>query len=150
MSLFEVLFYFISGHTQPELPEARRNKPGTHNVDVYPLIWKDFNESGYVTLFGEDSPEMSVFSLRFTGFDKPPVDHYMRPFWLAASKSTIWKKSIRYCIGNKAKHQYTFDYMKDLFDKYPRVPKFAFGFHTELSHGVTYPVQHVGKTIDPD
>ncbi|KAK2140947.1 hypothetical protein LSH36_1199g00017 [Paralvinella palmiformis] len=141
------LLPILTGHTRPELLESRRNKLGTHSVDVFPLIWKDFNKSGYVTLFAEDSPEISVFSLRFTGFDKPPVDHYMRPFWLAASKSTIWKKSVRYCIGNKPKHQYTLDYMKDFFDKYPRVPKFAFGFHTELSHEHTYPVQHIDQDL---
>jgi len=126
---------------------VRRNKPGTHHVDVYPLIWKDFTDNGYVTLFGEDLPEISLFSLRFNGFDKVPVDHYMRPFWLAVQKSTIRKRSGKYCIGAKAKHLYTLDYVKEFFEKYQRVPKFAFGFHTQLSHAVTYPVQHIGKII---
>ncbi|KAK2141258.1 hypothetical protein LSH36_1134g02060, partial [Paralvinella palmiformis] len=137
----------LDGRTIKELPEVRRNKPGTHHVDVYPLIWKDFTDNGYVTLFGEDLPEISLFSLRFNGFDKVPVDHYMRPFWLAVQKSTIRKRSGKYCIGAKAKHLYTLDYVKEFFEKYQRVPKFAFGFHTQLSHAVTYPVQHIDQDL---
>jgi hypothetical protein len=51
-------------------------------VDEYPLVWNDYKEQGYATLFAEDEPSIATFNLRFTGFQEPPTDHYMRPFWL--------------------------------------------------------------------
>ena len=98
-----------------------------------------------MTLYAEDQPSLGTFQLRLNGFEEPPVDHYMRPFWQAALSSEIHEASLQYCLGGKPEHQYTLDYMKDLFVKYPTVPKFAFGFIGELSHADNNPAQYIGN-----
>ncbi|KAK2142660.1 hypothetical protein LSH36_926g00042 [Paralvinella palmiformis] len=137
----------FTGQTEIELPETRVNKEGSHYVDIYPFIWNKFEQSGYVTLYAEDQPSLGTFQLRLNGFEEPPVDHYMRPFWQAALSSEIHEASLQYCLGGKPEHQYTLDYMKDLFVKYPTVPKFAFGFIGELSHADNNPAQYIDNDL---
>ena len=82
----------ISGRTTEELPDVKKQEfisNETNYVDVYPMIWKEFMQSGYVTLFAEDMPQYGTFQLRLNGFQQIPVDHYMRPFWMAAGNSTL-------------------------------------------------------------
>ncbi|CAE1265604.1 unnamed protein product [Acanthosepion pharaonis] len=73
----------LTGKTETELPEVRKNQLTSGFVDDYPLIWNKFRSKGYATLFAEDSPSLAVFNLRFNGFYTAPTDHYMRPFWQA-------------------------------------------------------------------
>ena len=107
------------------------------------MIWKQFKRSGYVTLFNEDTPEFGTFEMYLNGFQEVPVDHYLRPFWLAVRNSSVdgWR-----CAAGKQKHQYALDYLKDFFIKYPTVPKFAFGFHVRLSHGHNSSIACTGKS----
>ena len=123
------------------------NKNGSHYVDIYPLIWNKFEQSGYVTLYTEDQPNLGTFQLRLNGFEEEPVDHYMRHFWLAIQNSKLRKRSAKFCLVSKPKHQYALDYVKDLFIKYQSVAKFAFCFLAELSHDNNNPVQHIGRCM---
>ena len=136
-------WFVVSGHMERELPEVRINRTGSHYVDIYPLIWKNFKQSGYVTCYTEDVPKYNTFQLRLNGFKEEPVDHYMRHFWQATEASKLHKRSAKFCLGNKPEHQYILDYLKDLFIKYRSVPKFAFGFLVELSHNDNNPSQHI-------
>ncbi len=54
----------LVGKLPEELPEVRRGKPGTTYMDVYPLVWNRFEQSGYATMFAEDRPDLAVFNLR--------------------------------------------------------------------------------------
>ena len=133
------------GRTDLELPDARKEKVITNEtkyVDSYPMIWNKFKQSGYVTLFAEDKPQYGTFEMRLNGFKKIPVDHYLRPFWMAANNAST--KSYL-CIGTNPTYHYTVEYVKDFFIKYSKVPKFAFGFHVGLSHGENSPAQLAGK-----
>ena len=130
-----------------ELPEVRRSVNASHFLDIYPLIWKKFEQSGYVTCFTEDHPILNTFQLRLNGFKEQPVDHYMRHFWQAAEDSKLHKRSAKFCLGKKPEHQYVLDYLKDLFIKYRSVPKFAFGFLVELSHNDNNPAQYTGMLM---
>uniref|UniRef100_A0A7M5V311 Uncharacterized protein n=2 Tax=Clytia hemisphaerica TaxID=252671 RepID=A0A7M5V311_9CNID len=58
--------------------------PNNNSCDSIPLIFKDFNKAGYTTLYNEDFVDGSTFHYKMNGFDKPPVDWYPRPYWIAA------------------------------------------------------------------
>ncbi|KAJ8983434.1 hypothetical protein NQ317_005899 [Molorchus minor] len=108
----QALIPILTGKTELELPDTR--KPG------------------YVTAFFEDVPELGTFTYRLNGFNEPPTDHYMRPYYLASlGERHKWPK---YCTGNIPRHKVMLNEIKDFFDIYRTMPKFLFGFHGELSH----------------
>ena len=110
-----------------------KGHPNGTYVDAYPFIWKQFEYNGYVTLFAEDQPTYGTFQHRLNGFENLPVDHYMRPFWLAALGSRLHADSQPYCLGGQPEHRLMFDYLRQFFMRYPGLPKFAFAFLGELS-----------------
>lgn len=131
-----------------ELPEVRKNEPGSTFVDSYPLIWNKYEQAGYVTLFTEDKPDISVFNLRLNGFEEIPVDHYMRPFYQAVLASYLKQNSASYCTGGKPSHKYMLRYLKDFFHRYPvDIPKFAFAFLNDLSHDDNNPAQYADEDL---
>ncbi len=130
-----------------EHPEIRKGKEGSRYVDALPFIWNKFKQNGYVTMYAEDQPGLGTFQLRFNGFEQPPVDHYMRPFWLGVANTAVHDSSPQYCIGGKAEHQYLLEYTTDFFDKYRDFPKFAFGFIGELSHANNNPVEYIDNDL---
>jgi len=59
--------------------------PNEESCDNIPsLLFKQFQESGYSTMFNEDSATGGTFQFRMNGFIEPPTDWYPRPFWIAA------------------------------------------------------------------
>ncbi|KAK3096015.1 hypothetical protein FSP39_021950 [Pinctada imbricata] len=115
-------------------------------LDNYPFLWRNFSDAGYVTYFSEDSPQMSAFM----GFDKPPCDHYIRPFFLALRKIRSYKvhdiflfleaqrikltKSSTMCYGNKAKQQLVIEYLQRLVSVYRNKRTFVMSWLNELTH----------------
>ncbi len=60
----------LTGKTEVELPLTRKRYSTAKFCDVYPMIWKDFKEAGYVTLYGEDASKVSLwYSLGFVQFN---------------------------------------------------------------------------------
>ena len=51
-------------------------------MDNFPFIWKRLREQGYATQWGEDAYKFGTFTYRLAGFNKQPVDHYMRNFYI--------------------------------------------------------------------
>ena len=127
-----------------ELPEVRKDKPGSTYVDVYPFIWNLFEQQGYITLFTEDKPDIGTFNMRFNGFEEIPTDHYMRPFYQAVLDSSLQDVSPKFCLGSRPAHAYMLDYLADFFKKYPEhIPKFVFAFLSDLSHNDNNPVEYL-------
>lgn len=89
-------------------------------ADVLPLIWNRFENSGYVTLFAEDSAKHGIFNEYSNGFEAPPTDHYMRPYWLAVEEHNELNSA---CYTG---HTQTLDYVENFFYKYENIPKIAF------------------------
>lgn len=102
------------------------------HVNVYPFIWNQFRNSGYVTAFMEDTPSVGIFTYRLKGFSSVPTDHYMRPFFVDAEPD--FKKHKPYCIGSLPRHKIMLDYARHVYTVYKDRPKFVFGFHGEISH----------------
>lgn len=90
-------------------------------VNIYPFIWNQFRERGYVTgkltlgfereenyinsviAFHEDSPHIGTFTYRLKGFDTQPTDHYMRTYFVAASPEFGGQK--KFCMGSIPRHK---------------------------------------------
>ncbi|XP_064615210.1 uncharacterized protein LOC135479318 [Liolophura sinensis] len=140
------LLPLLTGKAHDELPETRSDVADSNYVDTYPLLWYKYERKGYATLFAEDEPTIGSFNLRLNGFEHQPTDHYMRPFWQTIWASSLNKDSMKYCLGNKPKHQYTLEYVQDFFHVYHQIPKFAFVMHAELTHWDNNP----GQFIDAD
>ncbi|KAI8503931.1 hypothetical protein Bbelb_179990 [Branchiostoma belcheri] len=138
------LIPMLTGQTEIELPEVRKNQDVSHSVDIYPLVWKEFKKNGYATLFAEDQPTMSVFNLRLNGFEKQPTDHYMRPFWLEVDYSELAHGN---CLGSKPKHDIMLEYIMDFQEKYKDLRRFTFGFFSDLSHGDINPLAYADDSM---
>ena len=137
--------YFL-GKAETELPEARKKHILADYVDRFPLIWNDFRDHGYVTMFAEDEPTIGAFNLRLSGFDNQPTDHYMRPFWTSLWESDLRLSRPRFCTGNVPNHMFLLNYTRSFFDSYKNVSKFAFVFGSELTHWNNNP----GEYMDGD
>jgi hypothetical protein len=51
--------------TEVELPQTRKRYADAKYLDeVYPMLWANYSNNGYVTMFGEDTPDTAMFSYR--------------------------------------------------------------------------------------
>ncbi|GFV65486.1 uncharacterized protein TNCV_1737231 [Trichonephila clavipes] len=108
----------------------------SEGFDDWPLIWKNYSNAGYNTMWAEDFPQYGLFNYLAKGFHRPPTDHYLRPFWLALEESTLLKFSSHMCYGSLPKHLLQMDYVRQFISKYHAAnrPYFGFSFLAELSH----------------
>ena len=102
-------------------------------IDNWPWIMKDYEQQGYVTLYAEDDPSVSAFNLRLQGFTDSPTHHYMRPFWLSLESEHERDEPGR-CSKSESMVNHTLKYVESFFDAYPTLRKFAFTFHSYISH----------------
>lgn len=128
----QALIPILTGKTELELPRTLKRLKNAPYVDVYPMIWNDLRNNGYVTAWNEDQPRIGTFTFRMTGFKEPPVDHYARPFHIAAVKEQSKHKSL--CYGSRRRTKVFLDWLKEFYVMYKNQSKFAFGFHSEVSH----------------
>ncbi|KAI0209842.1 hypothetical protein LSAT2_005436 [Lamellibrachia satsuma] len=131
----QALLPILTGKTEEELPEARRGHAGATVVDGHPWIWRDLSNAGYVTQWGEDGAGIGTFQYRMLGFRDPPVDHFMRPFYLAVESSNQKKTKKPYCLRSMPRLVNMLNWVREFFDMYPDKPKFSFLFHSEYTHG---------------
>lgn len=130
----QALIPIFTGKTELELPRTLKRLAKKDFVDVYPLVWKDFQKQGYVTAWGEDCPHIGTFTYRMVGFKNPPTDHYMRTFHVTAHKE-YYGKHKDLCLGSKRRSELFLNWIRDFYTMYDKRSKFAFGFHSEVSHG---------------
>ncbi len=134
----QALLPILTGKKETELPESRRGFANASFVDVFPWIWKEYKKSGYVTQWAEDMQSIGTFQLRMLGFKQPPVDHYMRVFYLEAER--YYNRFRRLCLGSISRHQNMINWVKEFFLTYDKKPKFSFIFHSEASHNHNNPL----------
>lgn len=128
----QALIPMLTGFTELELPDTRRRMGSkAQYCNVYPFIWKDFEEQGYATLFGEDTPSAGTYTYRLKGFNEQPTHHYLCTFF----RDSQGVLNDQYCLQNMPRHRIMMDYIKHFYTVYPNQPKFSFMFHAEYSHG---------------
>uniref|UniRef100_A0A1B0ET90 Uncharacterized protein n=1 Tax=Lutzomyia longipalpis TaxID=7200 RepID=A0A1B0ET90_LUTLO len=128
----QALIPLLTGLTELELPETRKRMRNSNFVNVYPMIWNDYQKEGYVTAFNEDVPDIGTFSYRLNGFDEQPTHHYMRTYYLAIKGELNQYRKL--CVGHLPRHRTMLEYTKEFMLKYTKTPRFVFSFHGELSH----------------
>ena len=132
----------LTGIAEKKQPEARRSEKLSDTVDKWRWIFRDFEQKGYATLFSEDSPHFASFNYRLHGFRDPPTDHFARPFWLEA-ENIIQK----YCIGGRAAHNVSLEYLLSFLRAYKDKPKFSFISHGVISHQDLNPIGYVDDDL---
>lgn len=80
----QALIPILTGYTELELPETRKRMRGSSSVNVYPMIWSEYERNGYVTSFNEDVPKIGTFSYRLNGFDQQPTG------WKKCAGRWVW------------------------------------------------------------
>uniref|UniRef100_A0A914ZH73 Death domain-containing protein n=1 Tax=Parascaris univalens TaxID=6257 RepID=A0A914ZH73_PARUN len=122
----------LTGKTEVELPLTRKRFSNANFVDVvYPFVWRNFSDAGYITLYGEDAASIGTFTYRLKGFKNQPTDHYTRTFF---QKAEGMLKSMN-CLGSIPLHKEWFRYMGEFMLRYDKsIPKFLLAFHSLLSH----------------
>ena len=70
---------------------------------------------------------VSRFTYRMLGFERQPVDHYMRTFYVAAERRyAIYRP---FCVGSRPRHANMMDWQRQFLDRYADCRKFSFVFH---------------------
>lgn len=129
----QALLPILTGKSETEIPEVRRGRKGAKHVDeVVTFIWTKFHEEGYITQWGEDMANIGTFNLRMLGFKNQPVDHYMRPFYLAVIP--FYNRFLPYCLGSRGRHKVFIDWVKEGLQTNKGHKLFTFGFFSEFSH----------------
>ncbi len=128
----QALMPILMGHAELELPEIRKGHNNAKQLDDLPWIWKDFKEAGYVTQWGEEEASIGTFQMRMLGFKDPPVDHYLRPFQIVVEEESGQHPPL--CLKSKTRFQYLIDYIRELYEAYPHIPKISFMFSSTYTH----------------
>ncbi|CAI9729801.1 XP_029643096.1uncharacterized protein LOC115217513 [Octopus vulgaris] len=132
-----------TGRYVKELPwtEKLSHKP----FDNYSFIWRNFSDSGYMTLYAEDAPTISIFNYLKAGFHQPPCDHYNRPIFLALQRSkNLWTN--KHCVLDRLETDFVLRYVYDFAKTYRDKPHFGFAFITGLTHAN---INDVGYADEP-
>lgn len=132
---FPNLMAILTGHSVKQI----RNlcfPNNSHPVDACPLMWKEFSEKGYITLYGEDEPSIGTFNYHKKGFIKSPTDYYLRPFMLAAEKHTKIKKKdgLNVCLGPTPSSEHILRYAADFATTFRNTLYFALFWMNSFSH----------------
>ncbi|XP_052099506.1 uncharacterized protein LOC127734002 [Mytilus californianus] len=124
----------------------------TKFFDEQPFVWKKFSKRGAATMYSEDYPRLSTFNYVTRGFNDPPGDHYLRPFYLGINSKRKYQSTINdvllfledkditlgststLCYGDRPKHVIQIDYFKRFLNKYKNSRKFAMSWLNEIGH----------------
>lgn len=158
-------YTMIGGNTYPNLIAVLTGKQSSSSelpslnlksefTDPYPFIWKECSKRGYVTMYSEDYPEISIFANNMKGFGDPPADHYLRPYYIAQKKVSPVQTNIEMfkvlmylenhniklgkysplCYKDRPKHVLHMEHYKQFISTYKHYAKFSFSWLTEISH----------------
>ena len=124
----------LTGRDLDELPEVRRGFKGAQYVDSFPWLFRELQNVGYVTQWGEDKYQAGTFTKTLRGFKDQPVDHYLRQFHMKLPQMLYDILNTTYCLGSQPKHEVVFQNVMDLYNMYGSKPKFSLMWNSELSH----------------
>ncbi|CAL2051416.1 unnamed protein product [Caenorhabditis brenneri] len=101
-------------------------------------LFDEFQSHGYKTLLAEDWADGTLNWPNCKGYDKPPVDHYMRPFQNAMEREKHGvgvTKNHLYGVESCREHHHTLlDYLEQFMVAYPDQKKFGWIWASMLGH----------------
>ncbi|CAO4376593.1 unnamed protein product [Caenorhabditis nigoni] len=123
----------------------------THNYmchvfkDNETSLFHEFQNYGYKTLLAEDWAEGTLNWPNCKGFDKPPFDHYMRPFQNALERKNhgldVTKRHLKGQMCREHHHT-MLDYLGQFLDAYPDQKKFSWVWAINLGHDTENGIAH--------
>ncbi|CAI2355960.1 unnamed protein product [Caenorhabditis sp. 36 PRJEB53466] len=112
-------------------------------------LFSEFQDYGYKTLLAEDWAEGTMNWPSCVGFDKPPIDHFMRPFQNAYERknqgASITQQHLKKGHLCRETHHTLLDYMGQFTDAYPDQPKFGWVWAIDLGHNTENGFAHADK-----
>ncbi|KAH8380553.1 hypothetical protein KR009_011363 [Drosophila setifemur] len=105
-------------------------------LDKCNFIWKQYQQHGYVTAYGEDAVKINTFNYLKRGFKHPPVDYYLRPYLSAAEKlldNTI-VMGLPHCLGYETASEHVYDYALEFSRRFLNETYFGFFWTNTHSH----------------
>uniref|UniRef100_T1JBW3 Sulfatase N-terminal domain-containing protein n=1 Tax=Strigamia maritima TaxID=126957 RepID=T1JBW3_STRMM len=116
------------------------------SLNYLKLIWKEFSQNGYRTLFGEDAPYHATFNYLKSGFHNQPTDYYLRPISLAIEESLVKNNSKANCINTRSETEFVLQWLTDFLNVFQNKPTFSYVFNTQLTHNH---INYVGYGDEP-
>ncbi|XP_030377784.1 uncharacterized protein LOC115626547 [Scaptodrosophila lebanonensis] len=146
---FPNLLALLTGYTPERTESEICNLKSVGCLDKLPFMWQLYKKAGYVTAYAEDMSYINTFDDDFFGFLQQPVDHYLRPFYLAIEKNLpIVERFYRYnCIGRRFNVDYIYDYCQQCFEHYKNSTNPLFGLFWTSS--VTHDIFEAAQTLEP-
>ncbi|CAO4386761.1 unnamed protein product [Caenorhabditis nigoni] len=108
-------------------------------------LFHEFQKYGYKTLLSEDWAEGTLNWPNCKGFDKPPIDHYMRPFQNAIERKNHGVNVTKLHLKGQMcrEHHHTLlDYLGQFLDAYPDQKKFSWTWASFLGHNTENGIVH--------
>ncbi|KAK3781655.1 hypothetical protein RRG08_043567 [Elysia crispata] len=132
----------LSGRTNEELTNDtkwRFKTRGWMDQINEAFVWSDARRLGYRTGLIFDEDQITAFHYLRKGFNKKPVDHYMRPLVVESIKDPLMRPHQKHCFGDEPEISKLYDYWLQLLHHYNstktnQTPFFAYSFLIRLSH----------------
>ena len=124
----------LTGWKETELPSTLFRDVNSSFVDIYPFLWKQFHQQGYVTGYAEDRAEYGIWTLRLRGFAKNPTDHYLFPFYQMNTTKELLYRYDSHCIRNQTSFDLFLSYIDQFWSAYSLHKKFFFAFFKQYTH----------------
>ncbi|CAP25766.2 Protein CBG05229 [Caenorhabditis briggsae] len=108
-------------------------------------LFHEFQNYGYKTLLAEDWAEGTLNWPNCKGFDKPPIDHYMRPFQNAMERKNHGVEVTKNHLNGdmcREYHHTLLDYLGQFLDAYPDQRKFSWVWLSVLGHDTENSIAH--------
>ena len=110
---FNVLLLGIDGvsHSRMIRQMPRNCRKRGEYFDRLPIVWKDYAERGYATQKAEEWADVGMFNSLKKGFQKQPVQYYMRPIFKELAKvHDTWRSR---CLAYRHEAEFLLDYVQE-------------------------------------
>ena len=111
----------LSGRTNEELTNDtkwRFKTRGWMDQINEAFVWSDARRLGYRTGLIFDQVYITAFHYLRHGFDRKPVDHYMRPLVVESIKDPLMRQHRKHCFGDEPEISKLYDYWLQLLHHY--------------------------------
>ncbi|XP_077507435.1 uncharacterized protein LOC144118359 [Amblyomma americanum] len=125
---------FLTGFKHSEATKAAPD--GFFDNITANIIWSQYGERGYRTLFIEDAPPYGLFNFKRHGFRHSPADYYLRHFVMATEGSPYrTEDSLRVpCLGPTMPCEELLDYLARFTAVMAERPFFSCAIFIDITH----------------